>query len=304
MYYIISRADTPVGPWMLAWERAGIPVRLVPREQVGAALPGIDLSAVQHAFLLPDRAIRPQTLLSQLAATARNAGAEIRGDTPVRDLLREGGRVHGVATSAGEEVLGRLVILATGAAAGQAWSHIYTARPGENARYSLVALKTHLVAVQPDVGRMPFYVVDDGGFNHLPHHYTSVFGSNHWHPVQNPSDASVEPRETSRIWQRLGTLFPGHDRDACTSVNEWAGTTVQAMHLEQVVPGEAPLPTVIDHSDASPRYENLLSVFPGRATLWAQLAEQTRRTVLDRLDRRAVETALPPWSVRAAARHA
>ena len=78
-------------------------------------IPELELSAIQHAFLLPDRSIRTDVLLGKWAATARNAGAEIRTETPVANLLRDGDSVHGVATALGEEIHARLVILATGA---------------------------------------------------------------------------------------------------------------------------------------------------------------------------------------------
>jgi hypothetical protein len=92
-------------------------------------------------------------------------------------------------------------------------------------------------------------------------------------------------------------FFPDLDRRACTNVREWSGTTVQAMHVDQVVPGHAPLPTVIDHHNGTPAFENLLSVYPGRATLWPQLAEQTRKVVLERLGSRPLHVARPPWGV-------
>jgi hypothetical protein len=84
-------------------------------------------------------------------------------------------------------------------------------------------------------------------------------------------------------------------------LDEWAGTTVQAMHVDQVEPGLAPMPTVIDHEREPPCLSNLLSVFPGRASLWPQLAEATRLVVLDKLKVESPPKAMPPWAIDSAA---
>ena len=92
------------------------------------------------------------------------------------------------------------------------------------------------------------------------------------------------------------TRFVPQLADEQPVVTQWAGTTIQAMHVEQVEPGRAPLPTVIDHAQETPKIANLLSVFPGRATLWAHLAEQTRDLVLEKLQHTQLQTSLPPWA--------
>jgi glycine/D-amino acid oxidase-like deaminating enzyme len=297
MYYILSRPGSFPADWTSAWDAAGIPYRPVPRDDVPLALPGISHKELQHVFELPDRAFRPDTLLCLLGAAARNAGAEVRTGIPVMRLLHDGDSVDGVVTGTGEEVHGALVILAAGTMSCGDLAGMHATTVGRQSSFTRVILKTHLVAVQPDVGRMPFCVLDRGGFNHLPHCRTSVFGSNHWYAVYDPSNLSVEPHETAPIWEEVQRYFPDLDRRTCTSIREWSGTTVQAMHADQVVPGHAPLPTVIDHRNGIPTFENLLSVYPGRATLWPQLAEQTRTIVLDRLESRPMHVARPPWGV-------
>ena len=297
MYYILSRPDSLPAEWTAAWDAAEIPFHTVTREDVAAALPGINLNEVQHVFRLPDRSFRPDELLSQLAAAARNAGAEVRTGTTVMRLLCDGGNVHGVITGAGEEIHGALVVLAAGTMSSGDLAEMHASTAGGQNCITRVILKTHLVAVQPDVGRMPFCVLDRGGFNHLPHCRTSVFGSDHWYAVCDPANVSEEPHEIARIWDEVRRFFPDFDRHKCTSGREWAGTTVQAMHVDQVVPGHAPLPAVIDHRQGCPTLENLLSVYPGRATLWPHLAEETRKIVLDRLVSRSMHVAQPPWGV-------
>lgn len=66
--------------------------------------------------------VRSPLLSRALALSAAHLGAEIRTGTPVRGLLREGGRVRGVETSSGV-VEAATVVLCTGVAAAQspAW---------------------------------------------------------------------------------------------------------------------------------------------------------------------------------------
>ena len=84
------------------------------------------------------------------------------------------------------------------------------------------------------------------------------------------------------------------------SAGGWAGTTIQAMHFDQVEPGRGPIPTVIDHFVEPPYVSNLLSVFPGRGSLWPQLAEMTRLTVQEKLGAKISDSAKPPWFIDSA----
>ena len=110
----MAQPDTRVSDWIAVWEKAGIPFQDLEHAKLFEQLPGLAASEIQHAFLLPDRAIRPHVLLTQLAATAKNSGAEIRPETPVAKVLREGELISGVVTGSGEQIAARLVILAGG----------------------------------------------------------------------------------------------------------------------------------------------------------------------------------------------
>lgn len=296
MLYLVSKPDTRVREWTKAWEAAEIPFEEYPREKLASRCPELKIDEVQRAFLLPDRAIRTDILLCQLAATAKNAGAEIRTETSVGELLRDREFVTGVKTAAGELIHSAMVILATGAAGSPFWSEISSAKAGCQSGYCRVALKTHLIAVKPHISPLPFCILDQGGFNHIPHAPTSVFGSNHWTVVADPLDQHVVDAEIDATWRQINRFFPGVSRDE-REVNHWAGTTVQAMHYDQIEPGRVPRPTVIDHAQESPVLKNLISVFPGRATLWAYLAEQTRQLVLESLQTTPTSTAKPPWAL-------
>jgi glycine/D-amino acid oxidase-like deaminating enzyme len=272
MLYLFTRPETAVHDWTDAWRAAGIPCEPVPLPAVLRALPQAGLQNVQAAFRLPDRAIRVDALLNQLAVTARLAGVEIRTQTPVVELIQDGDTVTGVITAAGDAVAARLVVFAAGSSAGEA----------------LRAWKLHLLAVRPNLGRTPFCLVDRDGFNHLPHGATSVFGSDRWIPAVSDTDDAVDPGEIDWIWRTLEEFLPGRRREGFESI-EWAGTTIQGRPDEPQAAAIIP-PTVIEHSAR----RHLVSAYCGRLTLWPLLAEQTRRTVLAALNTTA--SAHPQWS--------
>ena len=295
MAYLISKPDTLALDWTQAWDAAGIPWERMELDALFSEMPQLDRAMVQHAFLLPDRAMRSDILLQHLAAAAKNAGAEIRTETSVRGLRSTNGRIECVTTGTGEEIPAGLVILAGGATGMPLLSDFVHCPAGKQSDYTIVPLKTHVVAIKPEIGRRPFCVVDAGGFNHIPHAPQSVFASNRWVPVANSVDQTADAGELRRLWDTFGRLFPRVDVKRY-EVLEWAGTALQAMHVEQVEPGLVPLPTVIDHAHEGAGAANLLSVFSGRASLWPELAEETRKVVLSKLNRAPTGVTRPPWA--------
>jgi glycine/D-amino acid oxidase-like deaminating enzyme len=293
MIYLLAEDAGLSNRWTGAWTKAGIPFEERDSKAVLAAIPYWNPQKIQKAWRLPDRAIQTHVLLEHLAKTATDLGVEIRTGTPVAGLLKDGHRVHGVITAAGEELSARLVILATGGEA-SLWSEASPERPGEQSDYQLVNLKTHLIAVEPGLCPQSFCVLDHQGFNHVTHGSKSIFGSNHWSIVSQPNETAVEAGEIKRITDLIRDLLPTWNL-SLTEIVEWAGTTVQAMHLEQIEPGRATLPTVIDHEAEPGRLRNLLSVFPGRASLWPQLAEMTVKGVKTKCGIGRLQTAKPPW---------
>lgn len=293
MGFLFSRADTLVGPWKEAWTAAGIAHNELALEHVFAELPGLDRNRVQHAFQLPDRAIRLDVLLAHLAATAQNAGVEIRVGTPVKSLLRRGDRIEKVVTATGEEIAAQLVVLAGGSSGFSLCAEFLEQRAGSQQEGELIALKTHLVSIRPEVGQLPFCIPDADGLNHIPHPPASVFGTARWEPVRQPDD-HPDPKQVELLHQRIQAFFPGLCVDT-GGTHAWAGTMIQAMKVEQIEPGGPIWPAVIDHARHVPHITNLLSIFTGRATLWSHLAEETRRIVLAKLDVTPATTARPPW---------
>lgn len=293
MAYLGSKPDTLIKSWTDAWTAAGIPFEELPVDQVLAQLPGFDHHRLQHAYQLPDRAIRLDVLLTQMAATAENAGVEIRTGTHVKGFQSHNQRIEHVVTAAGEEVPAQLVVIAGGATGRELCNEYLAESPGSQLEFELVSLKMHLVALRTGVALLPFCVVDAEGFNHIPHPPASVFGIDRWEPVSSPNDL-VEPEPVERICARIREFFPQVSAGS-DNMHAWAGTMIQALRSEQVLPGNSVWPAVIDHA---PRLTNLVSIFPGRATLWPQAAEEARRIVLSKLDSHSAETAHPPWTTQ------
>ena len=293
MIYAISSPATKPSDWTNAWQAAGIPFKEIASGAAAEEM-GVAESVVQHAFRLPDRAIRTDVLLECLTAKAEHQGVEIRTESPVTALSKRDDQIVGVVTGRGEEIAARLVIVAANVGGTHLWPAGSTI--GEQGEFTRVGLKAHCLAIRPKLGSAPFCVVDLEGLNHIPHASVSAFGFSRWIPVRHAADQRVIPAEIDRLWKLLGQIYPDFRRDG-SDVVEWAGTTVQAMRVDQVEPGIAPMPTVIDHEREPPRVSNLLSVFPGRASLWAELAEATRLVVLEKLHDGNPKTARPPWAI-------
>jgi glycine/D-amino acid oxidase-like deaminating enzyme len=279
MIYLMSSPATAASKWTNAWDAARIPYQALPISEA-AKETGIRQTLIRQAYRLPDRAIKTDVLLEFLTAEAERLGVEVRTETAVARLLKDGNKVLGVVTSKGEEIPGQLVILAANVGGVELWPT--SSKPGEQTEFTRVGLKTHCLTIQPEIGRTPFCIVDLEGLNHLPHEGRSVIGSSRWLLATDTRDSGVNPDEIDRLRTLLATCYPQFEATN-HEVVEWAGVTVQAMHFDQVEPGLAPMPTVIDHECEPPRLSNLLSVFPGRATLWPQLAEMTQITVLEKI---------------------
>ncbi len=296
MVYLMADPETDSSRWTLTWDAAGIPYESLTVDDVFDRFPGLAISQARQAYQLPDRAIRTDLLLGHLAKAAEKAGAEIRVGTSVARLIQHGESIEGVETTAGEVIPARLVILAGNAKGGSLFPGFGSDAVGSQSEVALVVLKTHLVAVQPQISRWPLCVVDADGFNHVPHHPNSVFGSNRWLPVSQAENENQMADEIDHLWNRIHQFFPGVKREQ-QMVREWAGNTVQAMRIDQIEQGRAPLPTVVDHARETPTVQNLLSIFPGRASLWPHLAEQTRQVVLEKLEPTETHVAAPPWGL-------
>lgn len=298
MIYIISSPLTDPADWTEPWTEAGIPYEQVSVE-FAVEKTGLSRSMIKHAFRLPDRAIRPRILLERLTAQAEYQGVDIRTRSPITSLLKSGDRVRAVLSESGEAFDAGLFILAANAGGTALWAnplHMYGAVGAPQSEFTRVALKTHCLTIQPQLASTPYCVVDLEGINHIPHPPASIFGSSRWLPVRDSTDQRVVGSEVNRLRKLVTTLYSRFQPEKF-EVLEWAGTTMQAMHVEQVEPGLAPMPTVIDHEFEPPYASNVLSVFPGRGTLWPQLAEATRFAVLEKLGQKISTDTKAPWAL-------
>ena len=175
-------------------------------------------------------------------------------------LLLDKRQVYGVRVGASEEIRAQLVVLAIGAASGKLFSPLFMNKVGQQENCELAYVKTHLVAVSPASNINAFHLTGTHSFNHLPHGESSVFGTNRWIAVQDPKDNSVDPHEIEMIEDRVARILPGAFENAKVR-KEWAGVTVQAMHLDEVDPAQAFRPTIIDHVQQPHGIENVISIF-------------------------------------------
>lgn len=294
MLYLFTHCDGSEAEWRAAWRDAGIPFESIELTTVRGWIPDLRRDAVSRAYLLPDVSVRSHVLLERLAAAARNAGAEIRLHTPVWSLLRDNNHVEGIVTSFGERVHAQFVILATGSQGVALQSELNVQVTGDPETYCCCAVKSHLVALKPMITPVAFCIVDQNGFNHMPHPPASVFGSNRWLPVSRGNDMEADPEEIDVIWKTIDDLFPRLKQ--ITWEAEWAGTTMRVEDRTALGRNDLPWPTIVDHRTQTNPVENVLSVYPGRASLWSTLAEQTRKLVLQRLQRLPMYAHSPPWS--------
>jgi glycerol-3-phosphate dehydrogenase len=294
MTYLMSDPSTDSKKWTSAWDNAGLPYRELASQTLFERFPRLAISQAIEGYELPDRAMRPEVLLKALAEVAERSGADLCSGTVVSRLLMEDQAVVGVETASGEKIPARLVILAGNARCGELYPDFGTLAVGSQRDVVLVALKAHLVATRQRISPWPLCVVDADGFNHIPHPSASVFGNDRWLPIHNAEDEGPLEKEIDRLWNSIRRFFPDVSRGDYKTL-EWDGTTVQAMHLDQIEPGHVPWPTVVDHEREHPCVENLLSVFPGRASLWAYLAEQAQNVVLEKLETMETKIESPPW---------
>lgn len=117
--FVQVRGDDPVhfDRRVAACRELDIPVSELSADEARTAEPALT-AAVERAFGVPDAVVYPSRLVAATAASARAHGATLRLDTPVTDLVVEGGRVSGVVTDGGP-IEARHVVNAAGAWAGR-----------------------------------------------------------------------------------------------------------------------------------------------------------------------------------------
>ncbi|MBQ0829536.1 NAD(P)/FAD-dependent oxidoreductase [Streptomyces tagetis] len=135
--------------------RLGVEARVIGPGETAALAPAlVDPGIVHGALHIPgDGAADPALLTRLLLDDAERAGARLRFETPVVALEREGGRVTGVRTGPGGEVIGAgRVVLATGI-----WGPVLAADAG--VRLPMVAVQ-HPYLYTADVPGLDDTVID------------------------------------------------------------------------------------------------------------------------------------------------
>lgn len=290
MAYLFTRPETLVQPWLEAWQSLDMKPEALNRDMLHRYFARLDTGLVKSAFVLPDRSIRPDVLLQKLAMTARNAGAELRVRCPVRQVLTSANRIRGLELATGEEIDGKIVLLATGGRS----RHLVPAANAEIQTHRTRLFKTHLLALRPEISQIPFCIPDANLLNHLPHAWTSVFGTGYWEPAVNLEDESEEV-QVDWLWAQVCRFIPGL-REQRPSRKSWAGTTIQ--HFDGFEPKDSlvGLSRVVSHTELPDGTNGLFSLYCGRATLWPELAEQTRQAVINSLDDFVPHSTAPPWT--------
>lgn len=293
--FLLDSRGTHARRWRRAWSDVGLPYLPLPPTQLAEQVPALSVPAGHDAFVLPDRSFRTDVLLRRLADDAQKAGAELLTGIEVARLVADAGTVRGVVTAAGEEIPARLTVLA--ADAGNLSLVEQIAPRGGFRDCTHAALMTHLIAVDPGPSDWAICVPGLDGFNHLPHPPASIFGSGRWLPVPEAGGQAPIAAEFDRVRELVTRLFPGA-KDRVAGATAWAGTTLQVVPRDREVPTAIAWPAVIDHSQEPEAIEGLVSVFPGRATLWSRLAADAHRVVSGKVHPAQVDVEAPPWVAR------
>lgn len=188
----------------------GIPSELVEPQQFTEVLPWLNPDGVAAAAFEPDGGYAdPETATTAFVEAGKKKGAVFHFKTPVRGLLRQGDRITGVLTDAGEVNAG-LVVNAAGpwsaplaASAGlpltmravREQDTVWEARPDRPLPQSSVSNAVDAIYMRP-LGERRFII--GRGF---PKTYTNVDPYNYKH--------TADPEFVSDVQQRMTTRVPG-----------------------------------------------------------------------------------------------
>lgn len=115
-YIYLCHTETALDEWAerkAMLDGHGVSSRLLTPAEVGERFPPLDTSDLAGAFLGRDCGhLDPHTATAGFAEAAVEAGASVRTNTPVEDLLTDGGGVTGVCTPDGEIGADRVVCAA------------------------------------------------------------------------------------------------------------------------------------------------------------------------------------------------
>jgi glycine oxidase len=294
MWYCLP--DKAVERWLPAWEASGVPYSPVSISEVLKQVPYLEPGQETHTFRLPDRSIRGDVLLRKMMDSALQSGVELRLHTSVARLLTNHDMVVGVETSLGEQITASLVVLAANTANARLLSEVSGKEHSAPQGYSLVPLKTHLIATAAGPSSLPLCFPEKEGFHYLPHGPGCVFGTNRWQAAKSPHDVELVPSELERLRDLAAEAFPGFGGLSSETL-AWTETTMQPLTAESQE-ARAPIaawPVAIDHGTAPRPLRGVISAYAGRATLWPVISEMVSELAALKIGAATSSVARLPW---------
>ncbi len=200
--FVSLPTDPPhVERFVAACDAVGVPTRTLTGEAAREVEPHLS-SSVERAVTVPDGVVDPVALCLATALDARRAGATIRTNAPVADLLLDGDRVTGVELAGGERVSADHVVNAAGP-----WADRVAAAAG--VELDLTPSRGVMVVCDgPPVGRVLNRCRPRGeGDIVVPIDGRPVLGTTD-RPVEDPEDYPRETGEIAAVRESLAAVVP------------------------------------------------------------------------------------------------
>lgn len=243
----------------------GLPVRYFGREAASERYPTLDLS--NHAGVLEYGAsgfLDPHTFATTLAADAEAAGATVRTDTPVRDVVAEDGRVVGVETDDGRVDADRVVAAVGWRTRAFLLDHVeLPVRP----------YRTQCVVLEPDEPLPEEFPMGSYAEEHVyfrPERNGNLLVGGFSVAEDDPERASRDADEAFRdhVAELVPTVLDGFD--GARFVDGWAG-------VDGATPDTRP---VVDAPEAAPDGLVVATGFHGRGVMTAPVAATAVRALV------------------------
>lgn len=206
----------------------------------------------------------PHALTTSLVADARERGATVRTDTPVREVIVEGGSVRGVRTPDGQIAAG-VVVVAAGSRTPELLSGLVEL-PVRPYRTQCVILEPR----EPLSDGFPMGWVPEAHVYFRPTTAGNLLVGGWAFPVDDPDAASREADEAFRehVADVVPSFLEGFDR--ATVVDDWAG-------VDTATPDTRP---IVDAPDDAPTGLVVATGFHGRGVMTAPVAATAVRALL------------------------
>lgn len=240
-----------------AWaERHGVNVQPLTATELATAEPRLQSSAA-HAWMLPDvaRALPPAIVRATARLVARE-GVEVREQTPVSAIAREGGRVVGVDTEAGR-IEADLVVVCAGAWSSKLLDGLGAEPPG------IRPIRGQMLAFQGEPGILRHIVLSHGHYL-VPRRNGQVIAGSTLEDVGFDASATAAGRD--ELVAAAAELVPALAEAPVT--DHWAGLRPGS---DDGVPTIGPHPALAGLWLNAGHFRNGIVTAPASAELLAQL---------------------------------